>query len=375
MNRDVRRGFLLTCGGLIAIGAGYLLYVARGVLLLLLAAVIVAQAIAPGVDMLRKRGLSLALALACIYSIIIIGCGALAWRLEETLGSDLSGGAAALGEVQQQIHAAAASSEPLLRGMFGGLERLISRLIEAGTATTPRQSVSEVRTAAAAAFSFLSVLVFSAYWLTEHQRIRSVVLALVPEPRRERAGRVWDDVAEQFGAWARGEIVLMLTIAVPFGLALELAGSHYPILLAMFAGIVGVIPVIGSILGPAPAVLLSLTQGLPQGLFVLAVGVLLQLVEGIIVGPRLMSRITGVSPFIVLCGIIVGAAVDGIAGAFVAVPLAAMGAVALRHSGLPFDLRRTPPKAPAPAEGADTATPSLSPVEPMPMPRQVPTGR
>ncbi|MGH7193224.1 MAG: AI-2E family transporter [Candidatus Saccharimonadales bacterium] len=102
----------------------------------------------------------------------------------------------------------------------------------------------------------------------------------------------------------------------------------------MFAGIVGVIPVVVSIIGPAPAVLLALTRGLAQGLFVLGIGVLLQLLEGIVIGPRLMSRLTGVSPFVVLCGIIFGAAIDGATGAFVAVPLAAIAAVALRHAGL-----------------------------------------
>src|SRR5579862_5434845 len=117
MNGDLRRGFLIVLGGLIALGIAYLLYLARAVLLLLFVAIIVGQAIAPLVDVLRKRGVSFALAVSCIYGIICVGCGLLAWRITETLGSDLSGSTAALRDVQRQLQAAAAESAPLLRGM------------------------------------------------------------------------------------------------------------------------------------------------------------------------------------------------------------------------------------------------------------------
>ncbi|MGH2514955.1 MAG: hypothetical protein ACRDHP_04805, partial [Ktedonobacterales bacterium] len=84
MNTQVRRGFLMTCGALLALAAAYLLYLARRVLLLLLAAIIVAEAIASAVSALRRRGVSFGGALACLYVLIITGTGLLAWRLEDT---------------------------------------------------------------------------------------------------------------------------------------------------------------------------------------------------------------------------------------------------------------------------------------------------
>lgn len=331
---DLRRGFTLAAGALLAVGAAYFLYLARSVLVLLFLSIIVAQALQPLVDSLRKRGCSFAAAAGMTYSVILAGCALLAWRIEVTLYGDLTGGLAALAGLQHQLQAAAVGSTPILRGLFDGLTNFLGRVIQTSTVSTPRQDFAELRTVATLAYSALALVVFSWYWLAERQQVKTVSLRLLPARHRSRVAGIWDEVEEQFGAWARGELLLMAFIAVPFGLLLAVLGVQYRVVLALFAGIVGVIPVVGSIIGPAPAVLVALSQGFGTGMLVLVIGVFIQLVEGIVIGPRVMRRLTGVSPLVVLCAIIIGATVAGIGGALIAVPLAAVGQVVLRHLGL-----------------------------------------
>jgi predicted PurR-regulated permease PerM len=108
-------------------------------------------------------------------------------------------------------------------------------------------------------------------------------------------------------------------------------GLKYALVLALIAGLLEVVPIVGPYLGAVPAVLVALTQDVRLALVVSVYIVVIQLVEGYVLVPRVMAKTVGVSPLTVVLGLLVGATLGGLSGALVAVPVAAALQVILQH--------------------------------------------
>lgn len=172
-------------------------------------------------------------------------------------------------------------------------------------------------------FSTATVFVIAFYWLTEKRNIKRFVFSLMKKENRHRANSIWENVENKLGAWMRGQLILMLFIGVLAGIGYTIMGLRFAFALAVFAGLAELIPIIGPFLGGAPAVLIALTQDLTLAIIVIVYIVILQLVEGNVLVPRIMERAVGVSPLTVIIGILIGSTLAGIGGALLAVPVAA----------------------------------------------------
>jgi predicted PurR-regulated permease PerM len=140
------------------------------------------------------------------------------------------------------------------------------------------------------------------------------------------------EVEEKLGGWVRGQLILMLAIGVMATLGYFLLGLPNPVLLGVAAGLVEIVPMIGPFLAFAPAVLVALATVDPtRALAVAGYALVIQQVESNILVPRVMGHTVGVSQLTVLLGILIGSALAGIPGAFLAVPIAAAVQVILAH--------------------------------------------
>jgi predicted PurR-regulated permease PerM len=98
------------------------------------------------------------------------------------------------------------------------------------------------------------------------------------------------------------------------------------------AGLLEIIPMLGPFLAFAPAVLIALAAVDPtRALAVAGYALVIQQIESNVLVPRVMGRTVGVSALTVLLGILVGGALAGLPGAFLAVPLAGALQVILAH--------------------------------------------
>jgi predicted PurR-regulated permease PerM len=172
-------------------------------------------------------------------------------------------------------------------------------------------------------FSTATVFVIAFYWLTEKHHIKRFIFSLVPKDKRARSNEIWENVENKLGAWMRGQLILMLFIGILAGIGYTIMGLKFAFALAVFAGLAELIPIIGPFLGGAPAVLVALTQDLTTTIIVVIYIVILQLVEGNVLVPRIMEKAVGVSPLTVIIGILIGSTIAGIGGALLAVPVAA----------------------------------------------------
>jgi predicted PurR-regulated permease PerM len=131
-----------------------------------------------------------------------------------------------------------------------------------------------------------------------------------------------------------------------------LLGLESWLLLGLLAGLAEAIPIVGPLLGAVPALLVAATKGPELTIAVAIVYVIIQVVESNVLVPLIMRNTIGISPFLVIVSLLVGAAVGGIPGAFVAVPVVAAFEIVLER----LQARDTPvPQDPAslPAEGEE----------------------
>jgi hypothetical protein len=97
------------------------------------------------------------------------------------------------------------------------------------------------------------------------------------------------------------------------------------------AGLLEFVPMVGPALGAIPAIVVALSISPQAALLVVAYSIAIQVAENNILVPRLMGRSVGVSPVVVILAIFVFSSLLGMAGAFLAIPLAAILQVLMDH--------------------------------------------
>jgi predicted PurR-regulated permease PerM len=151
--------------------------------------------------------------------------------------------------------------------------------------------------------------------------------------------RVWATL----GGFIRTQAVVSLIDAVLIGIGLLVLQVPLAIPLAALTFLGGFIPIVGAFVAGGLAVLVALVdQGITVALIVLAIVVVVQQVEGNVLQPMLQSRSLNLHGAVVLLAVTAGGSLFGIAGAFLAVPVAAAAAVVLRYIGERVDARTNP---------------------------------
>lgn len=144
----------------------------------------------------------------------------------------------------------------------------------------------------------------------------------------EVLGRAW----RTLGGYLRAQALVSAIDAVLIGAGLLIVGVPLAIPLAILTFVGGFVPIVGAFVVGALAVLVALvSNGLTSALIVLGIIVLVQQIEGNVLSPWLQSKTMQLHPAVVLLSVILGSTLFGIAGAFLAVPAAAVAAVVLRY--------------------------------------------
>ena len=181
--------------------------------------------------------------------------------------------------------------------------------------------------------ALILILVLSVYMLLYGQRIGAVVRAIVPRgdgtPGDDYPTRVQQAV---FG-YVRGQLLFSIIMGTSAGIALWIMGSlgvfpegkTYAIVFGAFYGFAELIPYVGPAIGAGPPVVIALFSGEPlDALWLTIMFTALQQIEGHIVAPTVFSQALRINPLLVIFALLMGGRLYGIAGAFLALPLAAV---------------------------------------------------
>ncbi|MDO8499016.1 MAG: AI-2E family transporter [bacterium] len=178
---------------------------------------------------------------------------------------------------------------------------------------------------------FVSVLVITIYLLLDREKIEGYATSFFG-PRQDRAKKILRMIEDKLGDWLRGQLVLSLAVGVMVYIGLVALGLDYALPLAIIAGFLEVVPVLGPIISAIPAILLALTVSPLLALLVAGVYFVIQELEGHLLVPLIMKRAVGLNPILVILAISVGSRLLGLGGALLAVPIAVVIQLILQES-------------------------------------------
>ena len=138
-------------------------------------------------------------------------------------------------------------------------------------------------------------------------------------------------ITRTIGRYALGAVAIAVIAGTVQGTAAWLIGVPFALALGIVAGMLGLIPQIGATLAAIVLSLVALTQGVPQALIMLAVCIGYQQFENYVLQPTIQGRAVDISGFFVIASVIVGAALLGVVGALIAVPIVASAQIVIRE--------------------------------------------
>jgi predicted PurR-regulated permease PerM len=293
-------------------------------LLLLTFAALLAYALAPAVKLLQ-RVMPRFLAILLVYLVVLGALGALLYLIVSTaivqvislsdyvrflLTPGKSGQLTpmeqtlqSLGLSQSQIASARDQVVASIEGFAGSVVPLLTGLV-------------------GAVLDVVLVAVLSIYLLAGGARVSDWLRRNMPQQQQGNMKLLLDTLQRVVGGYIRGQLLLCGLIGLLVGVGMQIIGVPFALLLGVLAFVLEFIPVLGTLVSGAICVLLALTKGWVIALIVLVYFVVVHVIEGDVVGPRIVGKAIGLHPVVSLAALIAGAELFGITGALFASPVA-----------------------------------------------------
>jgi predicted PurR-regulated permease PerM len=178
------------------------------------------------------------------------------------------------------------------------------------------------------------VPVVAFYLMRDWDRLVAKTLAVLPLAWQGKVARMVGEADEVVSAFLRGQFLVMCTLGVVYGLGLWLVGLQLALLLGVVAGLASIVPYLGFTVGVVASCAAAYAQFgdwsvLLWVLLVFGVG---QAIESMVLTPVLVGDRIGLHPVVVIFALMAGGQLAGFVGVVMALPVAAVIAVFLRHA-------------------------------------------
>lgn len=172
-------------------------------------------------------------------------------------------------------------------------------------------------------FSTLTVVILTIYFLANMPAIKRTMYRVVPRSRRARVGLLTDEIFNRVGGYVLGNVATSAIAGLCAGIWLWAWDVPYAVALAMFVAIMDLIPLIGATIAAVVVTAIALFSGIPTGIATFAFFMGYQQFENYVLQPRVMKATVDVAPVVTIVAALLGAALLGVLGALIAVPIAA----------------------------------------------------
>jgi predicted PurR-regulated permease PerM len=322
-----RRALITTIVAVAVIVGALALWKLKLVIALLFLAMIVAAAMRPGVEALRRRGIPRGLGVGIHYLCLL---GLVALFLWFAVPRALNQVEAAIGNgptPTARLRHAANHSTGIKHEILVGIEKRLKKL-PAGAGLF-HSALSVTTKAFEALIAVFFVFASAAYWIFERDRAVDLVTSLLARPKRKKVRDTFDLVDAKLGAFVRGEIVLIAFVATVLSLTFWVIGEPYWLLIGIFAGVFEIVPVIGPLLAGAVAIGVGFTASWHVALAAGVAVLIVRLLEDYFVSPRLLGNAVGLSPLLVLVSVFAVGILFGGFAVLLAIPIAAVLATSI----------------------------------------------
>lgn len=170
-------------------------------------------------------------------------------------------------------------------------------------------------------FSVFVVLVITYYLLLERKNIGKYSFRMFGKNGKKKTLKIVYELEQRLGKWVNAEIFLMSIVGLLSYLGYMLLGLNYAVPLAIFAGLLEIIPNIGPTFSTIVAAIVAFTMSPLTALLTIIWGVIVQQVENNFIVPKIMKETIGLNPLITILLIASGAQLAGVVGAVLAIPI------------------------------------------------------
>jgi len=179
----------------------------------------------------------------------------------------------------------------------------------------------------------LLIPVVTFYLLRDWDAVVDSARRLLPRSIELKVVALWQECNDVLGAFFRGQLIVMLALCLIFSLGLSIVGLNLALLIGVVAGLFAIVPYLGTAIGVVSALIAAYLQfhdwqHLVYAGIVFAVG---HLLEGMVLTPLLVGDRIGLHPVAVIFAILAGGHLFGFVGVLVALPVAAVIMVLVRH--------------------------------------------
>jgi len=299
----------------------WLVFAIRDVILLVIGALFLAVLMEPFADALERRRIPRSIAALVVYGTALVVLGGLLYVVLPPALMEFGNILPVLAPYLERATGGAWAAS-FHEDWFTSVTSIITTLRGAGISAALPQFFG-VGSSAIGVFTKVAVLMILAYYfVAEKQAIVSSVSRIAPAEYHPFINQLAAKLRDRLGAWLRGQLMLMGVIFVLTYIALSLIGVPYALILALLAGALEVIPLIGPLLSAIPAIRLAFVLSPIHAVVVGAAYLLIQAVEGQALVPKIMQHATGMNPLLSLLAILIGWTLGGIPGAILAIPFA-----------------------------------------------------
>ena len=308
----------------------WLLYRFYQVIFIVFIAILMGTVIRPVINWLNKRGIHRVagfIIISILLLILFIGFMLLLFPMVMDQGSTIV--ADVPGYYQNLRLWLANTGNPMIVGLGDFLPATLPNLApiqQTGqqALASAEQAMGYVTSGARFIFIILAVLLLAFHWTLDGPQTIQSWLLLLPKDQRSSIGEMISAMESKVGSFLAGQGVLCLSIGIMALIAYLIIGLPNALILALIAGVMEAVPMIGPFLGAIPAALIALSISPSKLVWVILATVIIQQLENNLLVPRVMRKAVGVNPFVSLLAIFSFSTFFGIMGALVAIPFAAI---------------------------------------------------
>jgi predicted PurR-regulated permease PerM len=182
--------------------------------------------------------------------------------------------------------------------------------------------------------TLILVPIVTFYFLLDWEKMLQNLRRMIPRQSEANVVQIAQECHSVLGAFVKGQFLVMILLGLVYAVGLQLIGIHVGLIIGIVAGIASIIPYLGFAVGIIAAVVATFLQFGVDWVQLALVGLVFmigQAVEGYILQPFLLGDKIGLSPVAVVFAVLAGAQLFGFVGMLIALPVAAVIVVLLRH--------------------------------------------
>jgi predicted PurR-regulated permease PerM len=306
---------------LVIAAAAFALWQLSTLVLLLLAAIVIASAAEPGVQFFMRYRFPRPAAVVSVYALVLAALASLVWFFVPPMLAEAS---ALLAVLPQYLSEVQSFNLPFLQNAGGPTFTETLTALQGSFVNTGAGVVSFMTSIFGGALYFIITIVISIYFSMQETGVDDFLRLITPEKHRDYVQSLWKRSQKKIGLWMQGQLLLSLIITILLFLGLSLLGVPYALVLAVFAGVMELIPVFGSLVAAIPGIAVALGTGdVTLALIVGGLYLIVNQFQANLIYPLVVKKVVGVAPILVIIALIAGGQLAGFIGVLLSVPVAA----------------------------------------------------